>query len=113
MKRSFLLTYCLLIGQLSALEYEMQYENPNISVSKVLIMPQEEIGLHRDEHEQVVIGLQGGTITRIEQDGTFVDVDFPTGKAVIRKIDPPEVLHKSVNNGSSPVELIIIQLKDE
>lgn len=94
-----------------ALEYEMQLENDSVSVARVKIFPYEEIGLHRDEFPQVVVAIQGGVITRLEADGSSNDVHFPTGKAVFRDIDPPDQLHKSVNQFSTPVELMIIQLK--
>ncbi len=96
---------------MSALEYELQFENDQIAVSKIKIMPKEEIGLHRDVLPQIVIALKGGTITRLEADGSETDVHFPTGKAVYRGIDPENELHKSVNKGSEPVEIISIQLK--
>ncbi len=67
--------------------------------------------MHRDAYPQVVVALQGGVITRLEADGSTVDVNFPTGKAVFREIDPPDQLHRSINNSSAPVELIVIQLK--
>ena len=96
---------------IQALEYEIQLENEAVNISRVKIMPHEEIGLHRDAYPQVVIALQGGVITRLEADGSTTDVNFPTGQAIFREMDPPEQLHKSVNNSSTPVELIIIQLK--
>ena len=96
---------------LQALEYEVQFENEQVSVARAKIMPNEQVGLHRDAYPQVVIALKGGTITRLEANGTTTDVKFPTGVAVFREIDPPNELHKSVNNGTEPVELIIIQLK--
>jgi hypothetical protein len=102
---------CLAACEIQALEYEVQMDNEHVSVARVKIMPYEEIGLHRDAYPQVVVALQGGTVTRLEADGTTVDVDFPTGQAVFREIDPPDQLHKSVNHSSVPVELIIIQLK--
>lgn len=101
----------LISFDIQALEYEIQLENESVSIARAKIMPHEEIGLHRDACPQVVIALQGGIITRLEADGSKTDVDFPTGRAIFRKMDPPDVLHKSVNNSSSPVELIIIQLK--
>ncbi len=103
---------CLLSSSLQAVEYEVQLENEQVHVARAKIMPNEEIGLHRDAYPQVVIALQGGTITRLEADGTKTDVNFPTGTPVFREVDPPNELHKSVNNLSAPVELIIIQLKN-
>lgn len=103
---------CFLSFEMQALEYEQQFENDQICIAKAKIFPQEEIGLHRDVHPQVVIALKGGTITRLEADGRFTDVKFPTGTAVFREADPENELHRSVNNSSESVELIIIQLKN-
>jgi quercetin dioxygenase-like cupin family protein len=97
---------------MQALEYEQQFENDQICIGKATIAPHEEIGLHRDLHPQVVIALKGGTITRLEANGQTTDVKFPTGKAVFREADPENEQHRSVNNSSEPVELIIIQLKN-
>jgi len=112
MKTLLLCLICSLSLKVQGLEYEIQLENGSVRVARVKIMPQEEIGLHRDTHPQVVVALQGGVITRLEADGSTTDVNFPTGQAVFRDVDPPEQLHKSVNSSPTPVELIIIQLKN-
>ena len=103
---------CFLSLTLFSLEYEVQFENADISMVRVKIMPKEEIGYHRDALPQIVVALQGGTITRLEANGTTTEVQFPTGVAIYREIDPPDELHLSVNYGSEPVELIIVQLKN-
>lgn len=99
-------------ASIQALEYEPQFENDQISVAKAKIQPHEEIGLHRDAYPQVVIALKGGTITHLEADGRVTEVHFPTGVAVVREADPQDELHKSVNNSSESVELLIFQLKN-
>jgi quercetin dioxygenase-like cupin family protein len=101
----------LVILQLFGWEYEVQFEDEEVVVSRVLIESKEEIGLHRDSLPQIVIALRGGVITRLEADGREVDVEFPTGKAVYRTTDPEGELHKSLNKSDEPVELIIVQLK--
>lgn len=111
MKRLCLSLFCLCSMEGQALEYKIVHENDSVSIAQAKIMPYEEIGLHRDAYPQIVIALQGGVITRLEADGSTVDVHFPTGQAVSRDVDPPDQLHKSVNNSENPVELIIIQLK--
>jgi hypothetical protein len=111
MKGIFVAIGCMLACCIQAIEYEVQFENESVHVSRAKIMPQEEIGLHRDAYPQVVVAIQGGAITRLEADGSTTDVIFPTGVAVYREMDPPNEFHKSVNNSSNPVELIIIQLK--
>lgn len=104
-----LLVGCLAL-QLNGLEYVQQFENDQVVVGKVVIAPYEEIGLHCDVHSHLVIGIKGGTITRIEPDGSLTDVVFPTGETVFRKADFVE--HRSVNNSAESIELIIIQLKN-
>ena len=104
---------CLLAFEIQAMEYEPLFENEQINVAKVKVQAGEEIGLHRDAYPQVIFALKGGIITRLEADGRKVDVHFPTGQTVVRGVDPIDELHKSVNNGSEEIELIIIQLLNE
>lgn len=110
--KKLLILACLAFAQSQALEYEVQFENNQVCVSRVVMEPKEEIGLHRDGVPQIVIGLRGGTITRLEADGREVDVAFPTGKAVYRPVDPENELHRSVNRSNAPIEMIIVQLKN-
>lgn len=111
MKKILAVLACLLSFEMQAFEYELQFENDQVSVAKAKIFPHEEIGLHRDVYPHVVVALKGGTITRLEADGGVTDVTFPTNEAVYRESDPENELHRSVNNSSESVELIIIQLK--
>ncbi len=111
MKKILTLAY-LVLSKAQALEYNVQFENDQVCVSRVVIEPKEEIGLHRDATPQIVIGLRGGTITRLEADGREVDVQFPTGKAVYRPVDPENELHKSMNKSNAPIEIIIVQIKN-
>lgn len=113
MKIFFLCLTCLALTQVQALEYEIQFDNDEVCVSKVVIEPKEEIGLHRDAVPQIVIGLKGGTITRLESDGQEIDIEFPTGKAVYRPVDPENELHRSVNKSDAPIEIIIVQMKKQ
>lgn len=98
--------------ELSSLEYAKQFENDQITIVRVKISPHEEIGLHRDNYPSVITVLQGGTITRLEADGRTTDITLPTGATVVRKADPENEFHKTVNNTSEPVELMIVQLKN-
>lgn len=112
MQKILLVLACFLALEIEALEYQLQFENDQVCAARVKILPHEEIGLHRDAYPQVVVALKGGTITRLEADGRIIDVEFPTGVAVYRPTDPENQLHRSINNSDTPVELIIIQLKN-
>lgn len=110
--RKVLIGMCSLLAcGISAVESEIQFENNQIRASKIKIKAHEEIGLHRDDYPQVIISLKGGTITRLEGDGSMTDIDFPKGETVFREADPLGQLHRSVNKTCKPIELIIIELK--
>lgn len=102
---------CLWSFELAAMEYKVEIDNDFVHVAKAKIMPYEELGLHYDEHPQVVVAIQGGIITRLEADGTTTNVTFPTGTPVFRESEPSSKMHRSVNQSSEPIELMIIQLK--
>jgi hypothetical protein len=112
MKKIWAIFMCFLSFEIHTLEYEQQFENDQVCIAKVKISPHEEIGLHRDVYPQVVIALKGGTMTRLEADGRTTDITFPTGTAVFREADPENELHKSVNNSSESIELILVQVKN-
>jgi len=97
----------------SAVESTVQFENNQVRVLKIKIMAHEVSVLHRDEYPHIVIPLKGGTITRLEVDGSMTDVDFPEGKVIFRKTDPVGEFHRSINNTSNPIELIIVYLKTQ
>lgn len=100
-------------SSIQALEYQVQFENENVSVVKVVVSPHEKTPLHRDEFPHLVVALKGGVMTRLEADGRTVEVEFPTGVPVYRPIDPVGELHRSVNHSDEFVELIIVYLKGE
>ncbi len=93
------------------MEYVKQLENDKVCVSYVKSMPQEETGLHYDLYPHLVIALEGGTLTRIESDGSKLQIEFPTGKRIFRPSDTVDKMDTSVNETSMPIALIIVQLK--
>lgn len=111
MKYIFLALACLIPFAAQALEVEKQFENEKVSVLKARLEAGEEMGLHRDEYPRIVIGLQGGTIHRIEQGGTCKEVVFPTGKAVFLEADPVGEQHRAVNRTDQAIEVVVVQLK--
>ena len=111
MKHIFVLAGCCFCAQISGLKYEQLFENEQVIVGSALIAPREEIGLHRDVYPQVVYPIKGGIITRIEANGSLVDVSFPAKSAVYRPKDPENVFHKSLSRSDDPIELLIVHLK--
>lgn len=96
-------------GQLQAMEYELQYEDAMLSIAKLTLAPKEMVELHRDELLCIVTSPKGGVVTRIEEDGSCIDVQFPAGIPVLRPVNL--ALHKSFNPSDKELELIIITFK--
>lgn len=93
-----------------AMEYSPLCENAEVRVSKIKLQPEEKVGLHRDEYPRVVVGIKGGVVTRLEQDGSTQDVVFPTGEAIFLEADPVGQQHSAVN-GTEELEIIVVELK--
>ncbi len=93
-----------------AMEYDIQFENDAIRISKIKMLPEEKVGLHRDENLRVVYGIKGGVITRTEQDGSTREVHFPTGEATLLDADPVGELHTGAN-GPEELEVIVVEFK--
>lgn len=94
-----------------SLEYLKYFENEFVSVAYVKLMPQEETELHYDKYPHQVKSLTGGIITRIEADGSINKIVFPMDCWIFRPAESPEKMHKSINELSVPIEMVIVQLK--
>lgn len=119
-------TLFLLIGLLAAFQAnadeehitekthrEFQFENDKVKVWKTVITPFDALNMHRHDRERVVVGLKGGILKKIEEDGTTSYLVFETGKAYWLTQDPPDELHGDINEGDEPIEVMVIELKDQ
>ncbi len=111
MKKVYFLAALALPFLAQSLEFEILTENDQIRVSKIKVFPGEEVGWHRDENPRVVIGLKGGTVTRIEEDGSKNDVYFPEGKAIFLDADPIGQMHRGINASKREIEIIVVEVK--
>lgn len=88
-----------------------QFENEQVKVWKTVIMPQQPLTMHRHDRARIVVGLKGGTLTKIEQTGEVSALHFDTGKAYWLSEDPPGTLHGDINESDEPIEVMVIELK--
>lgn len=88
-----------------------QFENDYVKVWKTVIMPHQPLKMHRHDCARVVVGLKGGTLTKIEETGETSELVFETGKAYWLTEDPPEVLHGDINESDEPIEVMVIEIK--
>jgi hypothetical protein len=92
---------------------EPQFENANVKVWKSIIMPKQPLTMHRHEHGRALIALKGGTIDIVEKTGESKKHLWETGKAYWLDKDLPNTQHADVNNGTEPIEVIVVELQYE
>jgi len=93
---------------------EPQFENTEVQVWKSIVMPNQPLALHRHEHGRALISLNGGTLNVVDGSGKVMDVyKLQAGKAMWLEADKAGTQHADVNPGKNPVEVIVIQLKND
>lgn len=88
-----------------------QFENEHVRVWKTIIMPHQPLKMHRHDCARVVVGLKGGTLTKIEETGETSHLNFDSGVAYWLTEDPPGTLHGDINESDEPIEVMVIELK--
>lgn len=93
---------------------EPQFENEEVRVWKSIIQPRQPLSLHRHDHGRALIALVGGKLDVVDSAGKVLDsYDWETGKAYWLGADPPGQRHADVNNTSRPIEVIVVELKND
>ena len=88
-----------------------QFENEHVEVWKSVIVPNQPLAMHRHDNPRAIIALKGGTLTVVNDAGERREMTWETGSAYWLDADPPGELHGDVNEGTEPVEVIVVQLK--
>ena len=88
-----------------------QFENEHVEVWKSVIVPNQPLEMHRHDNPRAIIALKGGTLTVVNDAGERREMTWETGSAYWLDADPPGELHGDVNEGTEPVEVIVVQLK--
>lgn len=100
--------------QQGASHREPQFENEHVQVWKSVVMPNQPLTLHRHDHGRALIALNDGQLKVVDKDGKTLDTyDLKAGKAMWLGVDPPGQQHADVNPGTKPVEVIVVQLKND
>ena len=102
------------VGQQSTSRREPQFENSEVQVWKSIISPGTPLGLHRHDHGRALISLNGGVLNVVDANGKVLDVyKLQAGTAMWLDADKPGTQHADVNPGTEPVEVIVVQLKND
>jgi hypothetical protein len=90
-----------------------QFENENVRVWRSRVLPNSPLNLHRHDHGRVIIPLQGGTMNIVQQNGPTESHVWEVGKAYWLPANPPGTMHADVNAGSKPIEVMVVELKND
>lgn len=103
------------VGQQNAASRrEPQFENSEVQVWKSIVMPNQPLSLHRHDHARALISLNGGTLNVVDGNNKVMDTyKLEAGKAIWLEADRPNTQHADVNPGKTPVEVIVVQLKND
>ena len=102
------------VGQQATSRREPQFENSEVQVWKSIIFPGKPLGLHRHEHGRARVSLYGGVLNVVDANGKVLDVyKLKAGTAMWLDADKPGTQHADVNPGKEPVEVIVVQLKND
>jgi beta-alanine degradation protein BauB len=100
--------------QASASRREPQFENTEVQVWKSIVAPKQPLALHRHDHGRALISLNGGTLNVVDGSGKVMDTyKLEAGKAMWLEADKAGTQHADVNPGTTPVEVIVVQLKND
>jgi hypothetical protein len=98
----------------AATRREPQFENGEVRVWKSIIMPNQPLSLHRHDHGRTIVALKGGTLDVVDAKGeTTTKMTWETGKAYWLDADPSGTQHGDMNKGREPIEVIVVELKND
>jgi len=90
----------------------LQFENEKVKVWKTVIEPRLPLKMHRHDRDRVIIGLEGGKLTKIEETGDESELVFETHRAYWLEKDPPGTLHADINESNELIEVMVIEIKE-
>ena len=105
----------VVVGQQGAASRrEPQFENSEVQVWKSIIMPNQPLALHRHDHGRALIALKTGSLDVVDATGKTLDTyKWEAGKAYWLDADQAGTQHADVNRGKEPMEVIVVQLKND
>ena len=90
-----------------------QFDNEDVKMWRSVIALNAPSTIHRHEHRRVIVALNGGTISIVEDNGKSEAHVWETGKAYWLPVSAPSTMHADVNQGDQPIEVMDVELKRE
>ena len=93
---------------------EPQFENTEMKSWKSVVMPNQPLSLHRHDHGRALVALNDGQLNVVDKNGKKLQqYDLKAGHAIWLSKDPVGQMHADVNPGTKPVEVIVVELKND
>jgi hypothetical protein len=100
--------------QTGASRREPQFQNNDVEVWKSIVMPNQPLSLHRHDHGRTIVAIKGGTLDVVDAKGTTMEkYVWESGKAYWLGVDPPGTQHADLNRGKEPIEVMVVQMKND
>jgi quercetin dioxygenase-like cupin family protein len=90
-----------------------QFDNESVKVWRSVIAPNAPLTMHRHDHPRVIVALNGGTISVVEDNGKSEAHVWETGKAYRLPANAAPTMHADVNQGDQPIDVMVVELKRE
>jgi hypothetical protein len=88
-----------------------QFDNARAVSWKSVIPAHTESTLHRHDRYRTVIGIVGGDLTTVDEQGRKTVTHYETGAAYWQEPMPPGAMHKDVNETAKTIELVVVEVK--
>jgi hypothetical protein len=77
-------------------------------------VPNSPLAMHRHDHGRTIVTLKGGTLDVVDAAGTTLHkMVWEAGKAYWLDADPAGTRHGDLNRGAEPMEVIVVELKND
>ena len=67
--------------------------------------------MHRHGVGRIIVGLSGGVLTRVEENGEKSPLFFDKNTAQWFAAEPEGILHGDLNETNKPIEVIVVEVK--
>jgi len=90
-----------------------QLQNDTVKVWRTTVLPDAPLTLHRHDHPRVIVALTDGSMDLLDANGTHDLHVWQKDHAYWLPAMAPGAMHKDVNAGGKPLEVMVIELEKE
>ena len=92
---------------------EDQFQNDDVKVWRTTVLPNQPLAMHHHDHPRVLVALTDGTMDIVDSNGAHDVHVWKQNHAYWLPAMPPGAQHSDVNVGTSPLEVLVVELEKE